>query len=733
MPFRTKLDFTNRQAKQYERTDIELSGKSSFGLCYSALTSGPDLETSGETFNDIYAVSTYSGNTGTTVYSFLYPEMDTDQGDLSPLTPANSGTTQTAGPNWRGYNMFTTVDGFTGYSNYSAVTYTVNVDEMVDFGGGAYSGSINSDVTFYSATTLDYTGSTIWADVSGITRTKGLVVSDNPTIGYVLTCDDTLGKAIWGPSSGGSFTGNTSATCITDLYITNLYGCSPITIHDGVQSNGSNVTGTTEFAFGDNVTATGTSSHGFGINNIVGGIASSVGGQDNIVLGNYCIIGGGHDNAIGTGGTRAIIGTGQDNYVNSTNCGIFTGNDNSVESFGSVIAGGRLNVINISTNESFIGTGVQNEINGGTPSRYSAIVAGRNNEVNGGNHAFIGAGRFNTVTRTFSSIIGGYQNTLSGGSHSIIGGGSNHISTATRGFIGSGSGNTISGTDTVIGGGKLNNASGTRTFIGGGSGNTVGGQATVVAGGEGNTATSFWGVVAGGYLNSVTGDRSGIIGGQGNSVVAPSSIIAGGYGNLIVSTGSASFIAGGQYNVIASGVDNSAVIGGTNITATTNNMVYVPDLVINGLTSVTDLQTDSTGLIIDGASDITLKDNVEEIKNPLETILKLKPVSFEWKPEMKLREGKVFGLIAQDVQEVIPEIVRERANGGGTLTLDYKEIIPWLIGAVQELGTSRLSLKEYTPVSSSDKIGASGDAVWDADYIYIKTNDGWKRSSLTNF
>jgi hypothetical protein len=29
-----------------------------------------------------------------------------------------------------------------------------------------------------------------------------------------------------------SFTGNTSGTCITDLYIDNLYGCSPITVHD---------------------------------------------------------------------------------------------------------------------------------------------------------------------------------------------------------------------------------------------------------------------------------------------------------------------------------------------------------------------------------------------------------------------------------------------------------------------------------------------------------------------
>lgn len=61
-----------------------------------------------------------------------------------------------------------------------------------------------------------------------------------------------------------AFTGNTSATCISDLYVTNLYGCSPITIYDSIQSNGSQATGTTSFAFGNNVSAFGNYSHAEG-------------------------------------------------------------------------------------------------------------------------------------------------------------------------------------------------------------------------------------------------------------------------------------------------------------------------------------------------------------------------------------------------------------------------------------------------------------------------------------
>jgi len=262
MNFRTRLDFTNRQAKQYEKTDINLSGTSVFGVPYSYLTTGPDLSTTGVTFFNLALITTFSGNTGTTVYSFSDSRMVDDSASLSALTPSNSGTTQYAGPTWVGYNMFTTIDGYTGYTNYSAVTYNVDVNEMVDLGGGSFSGNITSDLYVYSSTTLDYSGRTIWVDVSGITRTEDLIVSNNPTIGYVLTCIDSEGKVSWqassGTTSGGTntfitgssynsntltlgrndgvfltteWTGNTSADCISDLYVSNIHSCSPLNVN----------------------------------------------------------------------------------------------------------------------------------------------------------------------------------------------------------------------------------------------------------------------------------------------------------------------------------------------------------------------------------------------------------------------------------------------------------------------------------------------------------------------
>ena len=63
----------------------------------------------------------------------------------------------------------------------------------------------------------------------------GNIITDNfqmtsgATNGYVLT-SDASGNGIWlDPSGGGgTFTGNTSATCITDLFVSNVNSCSPL-------------------------------------------------------------------------------------------------------------------------------------------------------------------------------------------------------------------------------------------------------------------------------------------------------------------------------------------------------------------------------------------------------------------------------------------------------------------------------------------------------------------------
>ena len=102
MPFRTKLDFSdNRQVKQHIETLTHLSGATQFGVPFNTLPTGIDFTTTGVTQTFINITSTFSGNSGTTIYNWSNPIMILGESAFSALTPSNSGVTQTTG------NVFT--------------------------------------------------------------------------------------------------------------------------------------------------------------------------------------------------------------------------------------------------------------------------------------------------------------------------------------------------------------------------------------------------------------------------------------------------------------------------------------------------------------------------------------------------------------------------------------------------------------------------------------------------
>jgi len=90
-------------------------------------------------------------------------------------------------------------------------------------------------------------------------------------------------------------------------------------------------------------------------------------------------------------------------------------------------------------------------------------------------------------------------------------------------------------------------------------------------------------------------------------------------------------------------------------------------------------------------SDITLKKNIQPLESSLDKVLKLQGVSFEWNEEKVtgpgyIREGrKEFGFIAQDVEDIFPDLVSDRRNGEDTTKMvKYKNIIAVLVEAIKE-------------------------------------------------
>jgi hypothetical protein len=85
-------------------------------------------------------------------------------------------------------------------------------------------------------------------------------------------------------------------------------------------------------------------------------------------------------------------------------------------------------------------------------------------------------------------------------------------------------------------------------------------------------------------------------------------------------------------------------------------------------------------------SDRRWKSHIETLSNSLERIRMLRGVSFDWKRKefdaMNFPEGKQIGLIAQEVEEIVPEVVSTAADG--FKSVDYAKLVSLLIEAVKD-------------------------------------------------
>lgn len=81
-------------------------------------------------------------------------------------------------------------------------------------------------------------------------------------------------------------------------------------------------------------------------------------------------------------------------------------------------------------------------------------------------------------------------------------------------------------------------------------------------------------------------------------------------------------------------------------------------------------------------SDIRLKQEIRDLDYGITDVMKLRPVRFKWKKRPE--EGDHLGIIAQDVERVIPEIVSPASNKGVTRSVSYISLIPVLINGMQD-------------------------------------------------
>ena len=91
---------------------------------------------------------------------------------------------------------------------------------------------------------------------------------------------------------------------------------------------------------------------------------------------------------------------------------------------------------------------------------------------------------------------------------------------------------------------------------------------------------------------------------------------------------------------------------------------------------------------IAGSSDTRFKTNILPIENPLQKVLKLRGVTFDWKikefPNRMFSENRALGFIAQDVEQVIPEVVQTENSTEGFKSVQYDKVVALLVEAIKE-------------------------------------------------
>ena len=153
------------------------------------------------------------------------------------------------------------------------------------------------------------------------------------------------------------------------------------------------------------------------------------------------------------------------------------------------------------------------------------------------------------------------------------------------------------------------------------------------------------------------------------------------------------FIFHGEDGYFRSKVDNNIfdgnVSGSSTSTGSFGHLVIAKDAHIGE-----DVLADGD-VVAYNSSDIRLKDNIQVIQGSLDKIGEIRGVEFDWNdksPGWARERGHDVGVIAQEVQKVVPEIVVERKSG--YLGVDYKRLVPLLIESVKELKEEIEELKK---------------------------------------
>jgi hypothetical protein len=159
-------------------------------------------------------------------------------------------------------------------------------------------------------------------------------------------------------------------------------------------------------------------------------------------------------------------------------------------------------------------------------------------------------------------------------------------------------------------------------------------------------------------------------------------IVSGSNASLNSITASNGAVITGSVNITGSLnlIGNQITSGSTTITSSLGVGV-APSSTVGRIDASNDVVAFST-------SDIRLKTNILLIENPLEKITQIGGYTFDWNSDPELTKlhgfkGHDIGVIAQEIEKVLPELVTTRDNG--YKAVKYEKLVALLIESNKEL------------------------------------------------
>jgi hypothetical protein len=155
------------------------------------------------------------------------------------------------------------------------------------------------------------------------------------------------------------------------------------------------------------------------------------------------------------------------------------------------------------------------------------------------------------------------------------------------------------------------------------------------------------------------------------------------HGGISLTTGSNNIDIGSPGVKAESGVIRIGTVTGTN---STQSAAYIAGIYgVKTATAGTAVVIDSSGQLGTVSSSIRYKEDIQPMAGASERLLQLRPVKFRYKKADASGEKPIqYGLIAENVAEVYPELVVRDAATGRIDGVRYDELAPMLLNEVQQ-------------------------------------------------